>query len=80
VSLDANKFYLIRTLSVVGFDGDGKGYFHRLSPGAMLTITGGSSRPGFIEIMHDGELCHTFEQDFVDRSKSSRRAFAAITA
>lgn len=78
--MDAQEFYLIRTLNVVGFDAGGKGYIHQLPTGTMLTKTGRSSLPGFIEIMHDGKVSHTFEKDFRDRSLRSNTAFAATTA
>src|ERR1700730_1525805 len=46
--LDVQELYLIRTLSVVGFDAGGKGYIHQLPTGTMLTITGRGSLPGFV--------------------------------
>ena len=78
--LDVQELYLIRTLSVVGFDAGGKGKIHQLPIGATLTITGRDSLPGFVEIVHDGEVCHTFEKDLQDRSQSSERTFGAKRA
>ena len=78
--MDVQELYLIRTLSVVGYDAGGKGYIHQLPTGTMLTITGRGSLPGFVEIVHDGEVCHTFEKDFRDRSQSSERTFGAKRA
>jgi hypothetical protein len=69
--LDVQQLYLIRTLSVVKFDAGGKGHIDQLPIGTMLTISGRSSLPGFIEIVHDGEVCHSFEKDFRDRSQSN---------
>jgi hypothetical protein len=64
------KFSLTQALIVVWFDATGKG-IRQLPVGTMLTLTGRASLPGFIEIMHAGELYHSFEDDFRDRSQHS---------
>ena len=75
--MDRERFCLTKVLSVVWFDADGKGHIDKLPVGTTVSVTGGRRSPGFIEISHDGRLCHAFEEDFRDRSMTAARAMAA---
>ena len=75
--MEHGRFCLTKVLHVVWFDADGKGHVDKLPVGSTVAITGGRLSPGFIEISHDGRLCHAFEDDFRDRSMTAARAIAA---
>ena len=75
--MERRIFCLTKVLSVVWFDADGKGHIDKLPVGTTVTMTDGRGSPGFIEILHDGRVCHAFEQDFRDRSVNAARAIAA---
>jgi len=78
--MDAQKFKLISSLIAIRFDERGRGNIDHLPIGALLTLTGRSSLPGFIEILHADGVCHAFEKDFRDRSsQAAEKAFRAST-
>ena len=75
--MERGTFCLTNVLNVVWFDADGKGHIDKLPVGTTVTMTDGRGPTGFIEILHDGRVCHAFEQDFRDRSMTAARAISA---